>query len=76
MQLNVACRRALFAGSSTAPGAECRPLRAFGSVPPVSEAVTLRGSTASRKGNDERLRHPDRVYPAGEPASSSLLSPS
>jgi hypothetical protein len=34
MQLNVTCRRALFAGSSTGPGAECRPLRAFGSVPP------------------------------------------
>lgn len=34
MQLNVAGRRTLFAGSSTGLGAECRPLRAFGSVPP------------------------------------------
>ena len=34
MKLNVAGRRALFAGSSTGLEAECRPLRAFGSVPP------------------------------------------
>lgn len=34
MQLNVAGRRVLFVGSSTGLEAECRPLRAFGSVPP------------------------------------------
>jgi hypothetical protein len=34
MQLNVTCRRALFAGSSTGLRAQCRPLRAFGSVLP------------------------------------------
>lgn len=74
MQLNVAGRRVLFVGSSTVAwkrSADRSELSVL--CPRASAAVTLRRKhTSSRNGNDERLRHPPRLHPAGEPASSSL----
>lgn len=49
MQLNAAGRRALFAGSSTGLGAECRPLRAHLRGVPMSGGLVLFWTEAARR---------------------------